>query len=194
MAYQLNLGTTFVDVFPIFEEDSYTKHSGVVDFTTIIYKNGIISALPVTIAEIGVSGDYRISFTPDSIGIWKVEIFVDYDKSWWGSEVCVSYNSFADAQINVAFDDSVPRMYMEVWLDRGGQPMVQADLVSCIVRAYDMAGTLLFTETSSSPKTDNHFSLTHDLGLTADRPYNLVVTVVDSIGTVVSSHGISTVS
>jgi hypothetical protein len=194
MAYQLNLGTVFVDVFQIYESDEYTKRSGVTTFVTTVYKNGVVSSVPATIAEIGTSGDYRISFTPDSIGLWKVIVYVAYDHSWWGSEVCVSYNSFADAQVNVAFDDSVPRMYMEVWLDRGGQPMLRANLVSCSVSAYDMAGTLLFTEASTSPKVDNHFSLYHDLGLTADRPYNLVVTVVDTIGTVVSSHGISTVS
>lgn len=193
MAYLVDLGTTVVDTFPVFEPDGYTKKSGETSFSVTIYKDGVVNPLSSTISEIGSSGEYKISFLPDSVGSWKATVFVSYDRSWWGVDATVSVNHLSEAQINISFDDSVPRMYMEVWLDRGGQPVDQDDLISCEVIATDMAGLVLFTETSSTPKVDDHFSLQYDLGLTDARPYALRVTVVDSLGSVTSIHGFSTV-
>jgi hypothetical protein len=193
MTFRIEISSIARDTFPVYELDGYTPKSGETSFTTELYKDGVPQVIPVSIAEIGTSGEYFISFTPDSIGAWKVLVLSDYDKAWREADFEVVTQE-AVAQLVVAFDDSIPRLYMEVWLDRRGQTVVSTELVSCEVEAFDKDALSLFVETSSSPKVDDHFSLQHDLGLTADRPYNLRVTVTDTQGTVVSFHGISTVS
>lgn len=45
------------------------------DFTVSLIKDGAISAVPVTITEIG-SGLYSVSFTPNSIGLWSINVRV----------------------------------------------------------------------------------------------------------------------
>jgi hypothetical protein len=43
------------------------------DFVVHLYKDGVTSIIAVTITEIGL-GEYHVSFTPDSIGIWSLDI------------------------------------------------------------------------------------------------------------------------
>jgi len=198
MTHQIELGSTVYDSFSVYEADFYTRKTGETSFTSVLYKNGVVSAIPVTIAEIGTSGEYKVSFTPDSIGIWKVLVLVDFDKNWWEVSADVSYTATpsslnAEAFINVAFDDAIPRLYMETWLERSNVKVPLVDLISCQVKLYDMAGATIFTATSSSPKADGHFSMYQGLSLTADRPYNLEVTIVDTTGTVVTNHAFTTV-
>jgi len=198
MTIKVAPGSLFSDVFPIFEEDGITKHSGVVSFTTNLLKDGVVSVVPVTISEIGTAGDYKVSFTPNAVGVWIVHVFNTYDDVWWSSTVEAGYpdafTETTEARISVAFDDSVPRLYMEAWLERGEVAIEKALLISCEVTLLDHTGAELFTETSTTPKDDNHFSLSHDLSLTGDRVYNLIVTIIDSVGEVVSYHSFGTVS
>jgi len=195
MMRKVEPGILFFDVFPIFEVDGITKHSGVTSFTTNLLKDGVVSVVPVTISEIGTTGDYKVSFTPNAIGVWVVQVFNTYDDVWWSSTVEAAYSdASSEARISVAFDDSVPRLYMESWLERGGTVIEKAELISCEVTLLDYLGNEIFTETSTTPKDDNHFSLFYDLSLNDDRVYNLIVTIIDSVGEVISYHSFGTVS
>lgn len=195
MTRRLELGDTFTDVFPIFEIDGVTKHSGATSFVTNLLKEGVSSAIPVTVTEIASTGDYKVCFTPDSIGAWVVQVYNSYDNVWWSTVVEVSFAEVtAEARVSVAFDDSVRRFYMETWLERGNAIVEKPSLVSCEVTLLDRLGNEVFTVDSTSPKDDHHFSLYYDTPLDDDRVYNLIVTIVDSIGEVISYHSFGTVS
>lgn len=74
------------DIFPVFSlDDGYSKKTGETVFTTKLFFNDAVSALPVTVSELD-SGDYLVSFTPDAVGVWNVQVLVDYNKDWWGRE------------------------------------------------------------------------------------------------------------
>jgi hypothetical protein len=195
MTRRMDIGGVFTDVFPVFEPDGFTKHSGVTSFVVVLLRDGFESVLPVTIDEIGTTGDYKVSFTPDAVGVWNIQVFNSYDNVWWGTVVEVIYTSITtEARVSVAFDDSVGRFFMEAWLERGNTIIPKADLISCEVTLLDYVGTEIFTVTSTTPKDDDHFSLYYDTPLDDDRVYNLIVTIIDTVGSVVSHHSFGTVS
>jgi len=76
-----------IDQFPAFENDGYTKRSGLSvgsgDFTPQLYFNGALDATPVTIAEIGTLGDYKVSFTPTQAGYYELQVLIDFNKDIW---------------------------------------------------------------------------------------------------------------
>ena len=81
------MGIEVRDHFPLISlDDGYSKKSGEMVFTSYLWKDNAVSAVPVTVAEIGSSGEYGVSFTPDSEGVWSVQVLADYNKDLWGSE------------------------------------------------------------------------------------------------------------
>ena len=191
MARRIELGE-IVEQFPVYQSDGYTKQSGETVFTATLWKDGAVSAVSVAIAEIGTSGEYTATFTPDGVGFWALEVLVDYNKVTYAETFDVIAED-AKAWVNVSYDDDATTLYMETWLERAGSLIPQGSLVSTSVSVYNQAGTLEFTETSSSPKADGRFALTHVISLTADRPYNVNVTVTDNIGAVTTVHALTTV-
>ena len=96
MSRQVKIGEVVVDSFPVFDLDGYSKKSGETFFTSVLRQDGIDSAVFVSISEIGVSGDYRINFTPDSVGVWMLDVFSDYSKEWWGGEYVAMDGDISD--------------------------------------------------------------------------------------------------
>ena len=89
MGRELPVSVEVIDQFPVFEVDGYTPHSGLVqsDFDVQIFKNGIEQvAHAFTIAEIGSTGHYRLSFTPATVGFWRPVVSVPYSMAVWGAE------------------------------------------------------------------------------------------------------------
>jgi len=86
---QIAAGDPVVDLFPVFEDDGYTKHSGLVggDFTTKAWRDGTPWPLTITVTEEDSSGEYVIGYVPPYDGYWKIEVFVGYSKEYWVSEV-----------------------------------------------------------------------------------------------------------
>lgn len=95
-------GEQVADQFPVFEDDGYTKHSGLAGgtFTPSVWVDGFEHVAAVTVDEIDSSGEYRIAYTPDIIGYWKVEIFNVYNSEYWISEVDVG-----DATLSTLYAD-----------------------------------------------------------------------------------------
>jgi len=180
------------DQFPVYQSDGYTKKSGETVFTTTVWRNGVAQAISPTIVEIGSSGEYKITFTPDNFGFWVVEVLIDYNKDLWYGEYDIAPNE-AECWINVSYDDSNSTLYMETWLTRFGAVISDANLVSCQVDVYEQDGTLLFSDTSNTPRSNDRFSLTEVVSLDDDRPYNVTVTIVDNLGTVKTFHAFTTV-
>ena len=76
----------FLDQFSIYDEDGYTKKSGLVyptDFSISLWKNCIPDSTTVTIEEIGTSGEYKISFTPTEVGFYELEIHCLWNNEIW---------------------------------------------------------------------------------------------------------------
>lgn len=71
----------FIDQFSVFEDDGYTKRSGLTvgDFTVTIWYEGTVLPISFSIAEIGTSGEYTIGFIPSGTGFWKSEIHIDFN-------------------------------------------------------------------------------------------------------------------
>jgi len=199
---QAAVGETVRLHFVLLEEDGVTPLSGLddSDFTKELIRDTVESAVVGTVAEVATTGRYHLDFVPDAEGSWYVDVFTDETDDMFSCLVAVGpagapqgYLS-NEAQLNVAYDESATTLFMEAWLDRNGQSVAAADLVSCEIKVYDDAGTLLFTETSSSPDANGRFSLSRSgVTLTANRPYNATVTVVDSRGTVVTFQAFTTV-
>lgn len=184
--------------FLVTRENGCTPYTGLVDgdFTKSFFVSDTLSAVTGIVTEIS-NGTYRVAFTPDTVGIWLAQLNVVPTKDWVG-ELFQILNTGAggqvtEAQMNTAYDDSISTLFLEVWLDRDGRSIAQAQLVSCSVSIYDVSGTFLFTETSNTPKVDGRFSLSRIASLTADRPYNAVVAVTDDKGTVTTYQAFSTV-
>ena len=84
-------GEQIIDQFPVFEDDGYTKHSGLSNGTFVksVWKDGYPAAVTVVVSEIGSSGDYKTRFTPNTTGFWHVEVLNSYNYEIWalGAEV-----------------------------------------------------------------------------------------------------------
>ena len=84
MSRQVKIGELVVDHFPVFEEDGYTKKSGLLvgDFSATLYHDSVGSIIPVVITEVG-AGEYSFAFTPDAAGDWDVEVHILYNHDIW---------------------------------------------------------------------------------------------------------------
>lgn len=70
--------------FSAFEDDGVTKRSGLSvaggDFSVGVWRNGVVDALPVAIAEIGSSGEYLVQLTPATEGHWVADVTVAFSQ------------------------------------------------------------------------------------------------------------------
>lgn len=73
-------GETVLDQISVYDDTGVAKISGLSvlngDFVVTVYRDGVVSALPVTVSEIGSLGEYLLEFTPNLEGTWVVEVFV----------------------------------------------------------------------------------------------------------------------
>jgi len=85
---EVETGSVVLDQFPAFESDGYSKRSGLGagDFVSTVFRNGVIVILPVTISEIGASGEYTSSFTPSSAGLYELQVLVNFNKQIWHAQ------------------------------------------------------------------------------------------------------------
>jgi hypothetical protein len=96
---------------------------------------------------------------------------------------------FSETHISVAYDGTT--MEIGTWLERRGSTVIAP--ISTQVDWYESDGTLLFTETSSSPDVRGHFEITRVQALAGNEGYYAIVQVTDIEGTVVTRRGVPTV-
>lgn len=65
--------------------DAFFEHNGttglvLADFTVTVFKDGVVEATAVSLTEQS-NGFYQVSFTPDSVGLWSLDIVLDADDS-----------------------------------------------------------------------------------------------------------------
>jgi hypothetical protein len=85
MIREVETGTTVIDQFPAFEDDGFTKRSGLTagNFTPTVFRDGAVLALSVTISEIGTTGEYKVEFTPSVDGYYDVQVLIGFSKEIW---------------------------------------------------------------------------------------------------------------
>ena len=134
MTRQINLGDLVVDQFPVFNFDGYTKRSGETSFTKTVWKDGVVQSNPVSIAEIGSSGEYKWQFTPNSVGWWKVEVVVDFNKDVFSSDYSVNVGSISQLY------DMVRRLlglnHENIFIDNTGYD-ANGQMVEARIRIFD---------------------------------------------------------
>jgi len=66
-----------VDQIAVIQSDGYTKVTGLGpgDFAPTLWDNGTVSAATVSVVELG-GGEYQVSFTPDALGHWILDLAV----------------------------------------------------------------------------------------------------------------------
>lgn len=180
------------DYFHLFEINGTTPLIGKVDgdFGKLLAKDGVVSALPVVVSEVG-SGVYMATFTPDSPARWmlRIDFAAGANSQFFAGSVNVG--GLGEAMMNVALDDNAGVLHMDVWLERNGSLVLAPS--GCRVEVFDNAGASLFVETSSTVQGDGRFALTKTIALAGERPFSAVVEVTDSRGTVKTGQAFSTV-
>lgn len=138
MAREVRVGVEVVDQFPAWEADGYTKRSGLTSFDVRLWRDGAPSILPVTIAEIGASGEYAVRWTPDAAGVWLLEIGIPFNEDVWQGE----YESLPnEAAFGAAIVEDASDVVFGLWLDLDGQRVLGLDSLAAVVRTTD--GTLV---------------------------------------------------
>lgn len=81
MAITASVGELVRIQFPCFDIDGVTPMSGLVntDFVKLLLRDNVVSAVVATVSEVGSTGRYVISFTPDADGLWYAEVQTPVD-------------------------------------------------------------------------------------------------------------------
>ena len=145
-----------IDQFAIWDYDGYTKVSGQTAFYKRLWFNGAASSVPVTIAEIGSTGEYKVEFTPNEAGFWLCEVEVVYNHEVWECNVEVRVPN-VDIQASMADDNT--NATFAVWVEIDGERITDIDAMSAQVKDSDGA-TVHDFGTNSSPTGDGVFKFT----------------------------------
>lgn len=153
MGRTLPLGTEVQDQFPVWGTDGYTKVSGITSFEARLWWNGILAGQPVTIQEIGTSGEYRARFTPNAVGYWFLEIAVPYNNDIWAAAYDIEQRQF-DIQASMADDGTDATLAL--WCEEDGVRVLDVDQIAAQVR--DSEGNLVVDlGTEVTPTVDGCF-------------------------------------
>jgi hypothetical protein len=157
MGREVYIGSAIVDQFPVYAADGYTKVSGVAGFTYSVWKDAVIQAVVVTITEIGSSGEYLISFTPTSVGVWTCEVHIPTNDQMWYGEYTVK-KSELEFSASMAEDGTTARF--TVWgEDENGRATW---LTGMTAEIRDSSGTLVASlGAGSGPSGDGTFLFTY---------------------------------
>lgn len=76
MTLQASVGELVQIQFPAFDIDGITPMTGLVDgdFSKLLLVDNTVSAVVMTVSEVGATGRYVMAFTPDADGLWYAEV------------------------------------------------------------------------------------------------------------------------
>lgn len=195
------INQVFVDHFPVYNPDRVTKHSGLASnaFTLVLYKDGTIvtpGTVPSTIAEIGSSGEYSITFTSGfpQVALWEYDISNTFNQDVWYAQAEVTTPPRERTVMSLEYAIGTDILTCNVWYEIDGQQVASIQSVS--VSIYNSAGTLQYTITSSSPDAHGVMSVTKVApGFVADTLYYAIGTITLTDGrTIQTAKGIQSVS
>jgi len=184
---RLALGGPVIDQLPVYDLDGFTKKSGLdpATFLVELYRDGVGQGHPVTIAEIGTTGEYRTEFTPTAGGFWLLEVRVPYNGSAWMGQ----YDLDGDVEFHSSMADDNTDAAFSVWLNIAGQRATDVDQMTAQIR--DPAGALVADlGVDSSPTADGVFHWTVSSSvLTQHVPYTLSVSATRAGATWYANRG-----
>lgn len=173
MSRRLTIGEAVIDQFPVWDWDNVTKVAGQASFTTNLWHNGVLSAVAVTVSEIGSTGEYTASFTPDATGFWLLEVKIHYNNEVWFGKYDVDAVQ-VDIQASMADDSS--NATFAVWLERNGERLTDIESISATVKDSDDVEVYDFG-TNSAPTSDGVFKFqVASAALTPHVPYLIAAT------------------
>ncbi len=168
------LGRTIVDHFPIWDWQGKSKTSGQTVFLVSLWCNGVASNVPVTVAEIGTSGEYKVEFAPDALGIWSVEIVNGFNRDAWHGEYDVK-PPVVDVQSTMADNGTIATFAL--WVEIDGERRVDFDSIGAQIK--DATGATVHDFGVQTTQTsDGVFSFAIDSATLAFHvPYYIATTV-----------------
>lgn len=141
------IGEAFYDVFTVFDFDLESTISGQVsgDFVVSFFQDDSSAlAIPFSVSEIGATGTYSLQVPgglPD-VGIWTIQVFVNYNGSTWQSQVEVREHDIDDVYaIVVAGGSGAEAVTLRVIDSANGD----LPIPGLLINVYDSAGTLFIT-------------------------------------------------
>ena len=175
MTRHINLGDSCIDSFPVYEADNYTKKSGETVFTARFWCDGVVAAPTYTIAEIGTSGEYKLTFLPTLTGFWLAEVLVNYNKETWKTEAEVEP---IDAQFGLTGADDALNLVIGIWAEHGGRRLTDVTSIAAVIRTT--AGVLVVNlGTCILPTAQGLFAFTTPAsGIVQETAYILDLTMI----------------
>jgi len=121
--------------FPCFDVDGITPLTGLVDgdFSKLLLVDNAVSAVAMTVSEVGATGRYVMTFTPNGLGLWYAEVATPVD------------DVFADqVEVGAPPDDWIDAIVNGVWSEilAGAYP---ADSAGWRLARVDDNGVLILT-------------------------------------------------
>ena len=106
MTLNASVGELVQIQFPCFDIDGITPLTGLVDadFGKLLLRDNTVSAVAITVSEVGATGRYVMEFTPDADGLWYAEVTTEVE------------DIFADqVEVGPPPDDWLTAIATEVW-------------------------------------------------------------------------------
>lgn len=189
---EIQLGDMITDQFPVFQADRVTKQTGETVFTTTLWKDGVVQTPTpsVSIVEIGSSGEYKVTFTPDTEGFWELEIDPDYNDDLWSGQ----YDVIARLRFNSTMADNGTNAEFCVWAERNGQRLTNLTQMTATIKD-GQDNTVVSLGADSSDTSDGIFRwTTATSNLETDISYVLAITATDGDDTYNANLGFVKVS
>ena len=169
----IDLGSAYTSHFPQYQADQVTPYTGLGGFVATVWQGNAVSVVVATVAEIGTSGTYAVTFTPTAAGVWSVEVYSPTTGDRWADEVAVAQ---APLEWRLTAADNGIAARFAVWLERDGVRQLDLASVAAVVHTPDGA-TVQDLGTDSADSGDGLFAFSMTSGLlTAGQEYYLACT------------------
>jgi hypothetical protein len=122
----------------------------------LFWNDGVPVSPAYTIAEIGVSGEYALTFTPTTTGAWSVEVLIDYNDDIYAAEYDVSKPTLMVALTGA---DDTSDVVFGLWGEAGGERVADMDSMAVIIRDT-LGAAIVDLGTNNTPTGDGVFAFT----------------------------------
>ena len=132
------VGQQIDDVFAVWDWGGRVKKSGLAaaDMDVKFFHGGSLQTVSFSVAEVGTSGDYVLTWTPDKKGWWQVRVYVGYNMTEYVSEVDVVET--ADEDVVALIQRALGLSHENLLIDNT-QYDAESQLVSARVRLFKTA-------------------------------------------------------
>jgi hypothetical protein len=173
MPREVEDGIQVIDQFPVFDNDGYSKKSGLLagNFSAEVFRNAVLDlSVTVTISEIGVTGEYKVLWTPPlgNLGYYNVQVINDFNKEIWFGTYQVVNRLLQDMvqqilnQVNTLNTDRIRGLLHENAIVDNQVYDTANQLLSARVRVFDDPGNV-----PSTPGGSEIIGLLHEYSVEA---------------------------